>query len=109
MFKFLRKMRGQSTLEYAVLIIIIIGALLAIQVYVKRGVQGRLRSAADDIGDQFSPGNTNVTKSTTVGSSTRDTFISGVTNSTLRGDEATITTMSQNIINMELEFWGKTP
>ncbi len=109
MFKFLRKMRGQSTLEYAVLIIIIIGALLAIQVYVKRGVQGRLRSAADDIGDQFSPGNTNVTKSTTVSSSTKDTFMSGVTNSQLRTNEATITTMTQNIINMEQEFWGKTP
>ena len=109
MFKFLRKMRGQSTLEYAVLIIIIIGALLAIQVYVKRGVQGRLRSAADDIGDQFSPGNTNITKATTVTSSTHDTFIQGVTNSGLRGDEATVTTMTQNIINMEQEFWGKTP
>ena len=109
MFKFLRKMRGQSTLEYAVLIIIIIGALLAIQVYVKRGVQGRLRSAADDIGDQFSPGNTNVTKSTSVSSSTKDTFLQGVTNSQLRENESTVTTMSQNIINMEFEFWGKTP
>ena len=110
MFKFFRKRkRGQSTLEYAILIIIIIGALLAIQVYVKRGVQGRLRSAADDIGDQFSPGNTNITKATTVLSSTHDTFKSGVTNAMLRSDESTLTTMTQNIINMEQEFWGKTP
>ena len=64
MFKYLNKRwkRGQSTIEYAVLIIIIIGALLSIQVYIKRGVQGRLKQAADDIGDQFSPGNTNVVK-----------------------------------------------
>ena len=110
MFKFFRKRkRGQSTLEYAILIIIIIGALLAIQVYVKRGVQGRLRSAADDIGDQFSPGNTNIRKSTTVLSSTHDTFTQGVTNSRLRSDESTVTDMTQNIINMEQEFWGKTP
>jgi Flp pilus assembly pilin Flp len=51
--------RGQSTLEYAVLIIVIIAALIAIQTYIKRGVQGRLKSASDDIGDQYSPGNTN--------------------------------------------------
>ena len=31
------------------LIIIVIGALLAIQTYIKRGVQGRLKSAADCI------------------------------------------------------------
>ena len=61
MLNFLNKRRkkGQSTLEYAILIIIIIGALLSIQVYIKRGVQGRLKGAADDIGDQFSGGNTN--------------------------------------------------
>ena len=64
MLKYFNKKRkkGQSTLEYAILIIIIIGALLSIQVYIKRGVQGRLKSAADDIGDQFSQGNTNVVK-----------------------------------------------
>jgi Flp pilus assembly pilin Flp len=53
------KKRGQSTLEYAVLIIVIIAALIAIQTYIKRGVQGRLKSAADDIGDQYSPNNSN--------------------------------------------------
>ncbi len=48
--------KGQSTLEYAILIIIIIAALLSLQTYVKRGVQGRLKSATDDVGDQFSGG-----------------------------------------------------
>lgn len=48
--------KGQSTLEYAILIIIIIAALLSLNVYIKRGVAGRLRSATDDIGDQFSTG-----------------------------------------------------
>jgi len=51
MLQFLNQKRGQSTLEYAVLIVVIIGALLTIQTYIKRGVQGRLKSAADDIGD----------------------------------------------------------
>lgn len=48
--------KAQSTLEYAILVVIIIGVLLTIQVYVKRGLQGRLKSATDDIGDQYSLG-----------------------------------------------------
>ena len=96
-------------MEYAILIIIIIGALLSIQVYIKRGLQGRLRSAADDIGDQFSPGNMNVVKTTSTTSNTTETFIKGVTNSVLRAAENTNTTMRQNVINVEQEFWGKSP
>ena len=107
MFKLLRKMKGQSTLEYAVLIIIIIGALLTIQVYIKRGVQGRLRSATDDIGDQFSPGNTNYVQVTKTHSGTSDTFISGKTASTLTGKETTNVTMNAAIIHVDQEFWGK--
>jgi len=50
MFKYFnkRKKKGQSTLEYAILIIIILGALLSIQNYIKRGIQGRLQQATDD-------------------------------------------------------------
>jgi uncharacterized protein (UPF0333 family) len=56
--------RGQSTLEYAVVIAVVLAALLAIQVYVKRGVQGKLRSSADSIGDQYSAGKTTSTYTT---------------------------------------------
>ena len=109
MFKYLRKIKGQSTLEYAILIIIIIGALLSIQFYIKRGLQGRLRSASDDIGDQYSPGNTKVTKTTTTASNTSETFLNGITSSKLRVDEHTDVNTTQTIINLEQEFWGKTP
>jgi len=110
MFKYLneKKQKGQSTLEYAILIIIIIGALLSIQVYIKRGVQGRLKSATDDIGDQFSVGNTNVVKKVTVFSKSKDTFKDGVTKSILSGPETTVTTLDSDILNVEQEFWGKT-
>ena len=47
--------RGQSTAEVTILIAVIIGALLAMQIYVKRAAMGKLRSAADQVGDQFSP------------------------------------------------------
>ena len=77
MLQYLNQKRGQSTLEYAVLIVVIIGALLTIQVYIKRGVQGRLKSAADDIGDQYSDGNTNEIKTTIRNSSTEETFNAG--------------------------------
>ena len=100
------KQKGQSTLEYAILIIIIIGALLSIQVYIKRGIQGRLKSATDDIGDQFSVGNTNVTVTMTTSSQSRDTFIAGVTSSNLLRAETTTTITSSNIINVDKEYWG---
>ena len=107
MFKFLRKMKGQSTLEYAVLVIIVIGALLSIQVYIKRGLQGRLRSAADDIGDQYSQGNTNVRKTVTVNSRTKETMSQGTSLTTFRSPETTVTNRSQNMLNLEQEYWGK--
>ena len=108
MHRFLNKKKGQSTLEYAILIIIIIGALLSIQVYIKRGVQGRLKQATDDIGDQFSVGNTNVKKTRFTNSKTSDNFLSGVQETKLlERDELTQETLFSNIINVQQEFWGK--
>ena len=47
--------RGQSTLEYVVLVAVVIAALLAMRVYMKRGVSGKLKSSTDSIGAQYSP------------------------------------------------------
>ena len=52
--------RAQSTLEYAILIAVVVGALIGMQTYVKRGLQGRLRVATDDVGSQFEPALTTV-------------------------------------------------
>jgi len=52
--------RAQSTLEYAILIAVVVGALIGMQTYVKRGLQGRLRAATDDVGSQFEPALTTV-------------------------------------------------
>ena len=109
MFKFLRKRKAQSTLEYAVLIIIVIGALLSIQVYLKRGIQGRMRSSADDIGSQYSVGNMNMVRTTTFSSNTQETFgVSGVgvANSILLEDETTDVFMNEWTVNGEFEWWG---
>lgn len=50
-----RYRKGQTTLEYIVLLIIVMGALLAISNYFKRGLQGRWKAAIDDMGDQYDP------------------------------------------------------
>ena len=47
--------KGQSTLEYALIIVATVGALLSIQVFMKRSIQGRLRASSDQIGDHFEP------------------------------------------------------
>jgi hypothetical protein len=101
-----KRMKGQSTLEYAILIIIIIGALLSIQVYIKRGVQGRLKSATDDIGDQFSVGNTNVVRIRSTVGQTSDTFSAGVTRSDMLKVEASSDLMNSSVMNVNQEFWG---
>lgn len=107
MFKRLRKRRAQSTLEYAVLIVIVIGALLTIQTYVKRGIQGRLRQATDDIGDQFDV-DINMTRKTKFHSKTNETYKVGSLNSILLDKETT--NVTYNVIftgNMDYTYWGK--
>lgn len=106
MLKFLRKRKAQSTLEYAVLIIIVIGALLSIQQYVKRGLQGRMRQAADDIGDQYSVGNMNMVRKTRFYSRSNETYKKGIQNTILIGNEYTNVTYNIHIINMSWEGWG---
>ena len=107
MLQYLNQKRGQSTLEYAVLIVVIIGALLTIQFYIKRGVQVRLKSAADDIGDQYSDGNMNEIRSTHRTSNTEETFFAGNSYSNTF-QENTNTTENAVILNPQQEFWGNT-
>ena len=104
--KLRKRKKGQSTVEYAVLIIIIIGALLSIQVYIKRGIQGRLRAAADDIGEQFSVGNTNYTMTINSYSRTQESYNKGLQRSELLNDEWTNIQIEQNILNGVYEYWG---
>jgi len=47
--------KGQSTLEQTLLVVIIIGALLAVSFYFKRAVQSRWKGALDDLGEQYDP------------------------------------------------------
>jgi len=51
----MRNHRGQTILEYTVILIIILGVVITMKDYIKRGIQGRWKSASDDFGDQYDP------------------------------------------------------
>jgi uncharacterized protein (UPF0333 family) len=53
--------KGQTTLEVVILIGVVVAALIWMGVYMKRGIQGRLRDSTDQIGEQYSAGNTTST------------------------------------------------
>jgi len=55
----MRALRGQSLLEYCILLVIIIAAFVTMQIYMKRGVQGRWKDSVDQLGDQYDPGQMN--------------------------------------------------
>jgi hypothetical protein len=50
--------KAQSTLEYALLIGVVVGVLLTMQNYLKRSLQGRLQSTSDELGEHYAPGDT---------------------------------------------------
>jgi len=52
MFLRLKNHRGQNTAEYAIVIALIIGAVIAMQIYVKRGLQAKMKDATDSITDK---------------------------------------------------------
>lgn len=47
--------KGQNTAEYAILIALVVAAAVAMQVYVRRGLQGRVADAVDYTGPVGSP------------------------------------------------------
>jgi hypothetical protein len=69
--------KGQSTLEYAIIIAVIVGGLLVMQHYIKRGYEGKLKSASDDMGEQFDPGYYTAHFNTTQISEVNQTVLNG--------------------------------
>lgn len=51
-----RDRRGQSVMEYAIMLAAITVVIVATQVYFKRAVQGRWKQSADQIGEPFTTG-----------------------------------------------------
>lgn len=98
----LRKASG--SLEYAALVAIIAGALVVMQVYVKRGLQGRLRDSTDQLGEQFSPYATTGKIETSITGYSTETTVDGTTN-TERHQEVTLK-REINTGSLDQERWG---
>lgn len=58
--------RAQSFLEYAIVISCMVAAILGLQIFLKRTMQGRFREAADQIGGQYAPQQSELTINTVV-------------------------------------------
>ena len=52
MLRIFRNKKAQTTAEYAILIGLVVAALVAMQTYVKRGLQGRMKDATDQVAMQ---------------------------------------------------------
>ena len=84
MLIYLAKRRGQSILEYAVLIGVVVAGLLGMQIYLKRGMMGGLKKSADGIGSQFDPKATVFTSNSHSSSNSTEVLSSeGVTTTTV--------------------------
>lgn len=106
----INKKIAQSTLEYAILIVIVAIALLATQAYIKRGVAGRLKSSADEIGEQFSAQQSTITINTTTGSHSNEIATGATQTSTiLKGAADNYSNRSEtiNFTNADLDYWGR--
>ena len=91
---FYRKKTGQGSFEYITLITIVLAVFITVGTYFKRGVQGRWKSAVDDLGDQYDPltVDTNITYSLTSDTDTRLNSIQDTTGVwTFRSDTTTST------------------
>jgi len=64
--------RAQVTVsEFAILLVVIMIALIFMPVYLRRGIQGKLKEGADDIGELYNPlGGTEINTNTTFNSQT---------------------------------------
>src|SRR4030042_316029 len=62
----LQNKKGQGTLEFALVIVVVVAALIAMQIYMKRAFEGKLKKNTDSIGEQFEGDETYVNRTTSV-------------------------------------------
>ncbi|UCC95659.1 MAG: hypothetical protein JSW40_02640 [Candidatus Omnitrophota bacterium] len=99
--------KAQSTLEYALLVGVVVAVLLGMQNYLKRSMQGRLMVVADEIGDPYSPGQTKRHEEMTTESDTVEHITSGTggtTRTVVTGGKQTMTS-KRELGPLEDEKW----
>lgn len=95
--------KGQSTLEYALIIAVIVAGLLLMQHYVRRGYAGKLKSASDDVGQQYDP-RTNLGTITSTQSRTTQETVQNRTSTKMDTAPRTQTTTATETVGA----WGET-
>ncbi len=107
----LRKIiKAQSTLEYALLIALVVAALLTMQNYLKRSIQGRLQASGDQISDtHYSPGLTKRHDEANEKTQLVEEVTSGVGGrTTSRSQGTTSFTSRRELKKLKLEEWPTT-
>jgi hypothetical protein len=75
--------RGISSLEVVFILVAVVAGLVMMQIYLKRAIQGRLRSLSDGLSQrQYSPGNVTSDWQTTITINSAETSLGGVSNAT---------------------------
>ena len=93
-------LKGQSIFEYTVLIIAVVAGLLCMQIYLKRGLQGRLRLGADTLSEtQYSPGQSTANMRTLITLNVEETSSGGLSN--VHTDEYRMRTADKESINRQ--------
>lgn len=95
----LRQGKGQSTLEYALLIAAVVAGLLVMQMYVKRGMSGRIKSSSDELGEQYDPTAFGANYTTVSHSKRNETLSGGTTTSKLTEEEYTRRNGTETVSN----------
>jgi hypothetical protein len=106
-----RMRKAQSTLEYALLIGVVVGALLYMQNYLKRSIQGQIQKAGDQIGEAYSPELTYRSENTFVLVPTQEEFTtrgSGSLTSTNVTDASQDTVSFKTLKALDEEIWTAT-
>jgi len=99
------KRGAQSTLEYALIVAVVVGGLIAMQVYVKRGLQGKLKESADQLGEQYSPGYTTGDVTVTTTSTTNETLADGTTSTSSTTNQGVVSNDATTVYTDE--YWGE--
>ena len=101
---FILKRKAQSTLEYAILIGVIVAALIGMQRYLKRGYQGKLKESADSMGEQFSPYHTTYRYVTNSFTNSEEILNLGTSTTKILNQE-TRKAGTENVENLITENW----
>ena len=96
--------KGQSVLEYAVIIVAVVGSLIAMQAYIRKGLQGRLRSTADQLGEQYVPKHT--VSDMTITQSSNTTTVTNITTD-VTGEVNTTTNTFIDKVEESRQGWEK--